>query len=361
MGNLSTVKWIYNTILFGLLAGLVVTYKLWIPNPPIPAHSPWLDTPDFLDWILVLVLVGSLIVQIFYKQWFLFPILSMLTMMGLCILDLNRFQPWIYFYFLSMLILSSYSIRYYRFKNWDPIIKAFRWILIILLLWGGINKLNQNYFSYVSDFALSGVSYKLGLEGNSLGWIAWPVPFIQIFGALALIFRKMRLWALLFLIVNQAFAVLLINIVNNWNLAVAPWNLAVIALLLICFKKPYSAKELLWFKHNLFLKVILFSVGTLPLFQVLFELPNSLPFSLYSGKASYAFVYIESSPKIQLNLPEAAVIDLGNYTMVDLARWSDYEYHLPLYSSQANFNRVEQYFKKEYPDRTVFVKVTNYD
>ena len=361
MGNLSTVKWIYNTIIIGLLAGLAVTYKLWIPNTPIPAHSPWLDVPNFLEWILVLVLVGSLIVQFFYKQWLLFPILSMLSMVFLCVLNLNRFQPWVYFYLISMLVLSSYSIRYYRFKDWDPVIKAFRWLLIILMLWGGINKLNQNYFTYVSDFALSGVAYNLELASSSLSWIAWPVPFIQILGALALMFRKTRLWGLLLLVINQAFAVLLINIVNHWNLAVAPWNFTVIALLLFCFKKPYDAKEMLWFKHNVFFKILLFSVGTLPLFQAILELPASLPFSLYSGKASYAFVYIENNTEVNLNLPEVALVDLGNYTMIDLARWSDHEYHLPLYSSEANFKNVEQYFKNKYPQSDVFVKVTKYE
>ncbi len=357
MGSLPKVQWLYNVTLLGFLSGLAVTYRLWMAESEIPAFSLFPAIPGVVSTILSTVLVVSLIVQLFFKRWLLFPILSIVTTVFLCLLDVNRFQPWVYFYVVLLLIFSLFPFQYYRFKSWEPIIQSVKWVLILLLIWSGFNKLNMHYFEEVAEYTVSGLAPIFGISASSLKYLAWPVPVIQIVGVLFLFIGQLKRIGLVALVVTQLFAVVLINGVNGWNMAIAPWNLTVIALLIIGFSSAHRGVTLYTFKRLPFLKVLLFSVGTLPFFQSIISI-SPLNFSLYSGKALYGFVYIEKNNLQKIDLPEEAVIDVGTFYMVDLVRWSDQVYHLPLYPSERNFELLEKYFAANYPKQKVFLQIS---
>lgn len=357
MGSLPKVQWLYNVTLLGFLSGLAVTYRLWIAESEIPAFSLFPAIPSVVSTILSSVLAISLIVQLFFKRWLLFPLLSVGTVVALCLLDVNRFQPWVYFYTVLLLIFSLFPFQYYRFKSWEPIIQAVKWVLILLLIWSGLNKLNMHYFEQVAEYTVSGLSPLLGVSESTLKYLAWPVPVIQIVSVLFLFVGKLKRIGLVALAITQLVAVVLINGLNGWNLAVAPWNITVVALLIIGFSSPHRGITLYSFKRFAFVKVLLITVGSLPLFQSVISVPP-LNFSLYSGKGLYGFVYIEKSDQLEIAVPKEAVIDVGTMYMVDLVRWSDQVYHLPLYSSEQNFELLEKYFVANYPKQKVFLKIS---
>lgn len=358
MGNLIRVKWIYNFLLLGLLGCIAISFNLWMPHSPIPAYLALpFEIPAEIQWIGLVLFLGGIAFSLLMKRWILVPMISLLGLIILIVSDLNRLQPWIYFSLIVWIPLWWYPIHYYKFKSWDSVLNALRWILILVVLWSGINKLNVYYFGYVSAYLTDGLSSLFGLKPGSLRFLAWGAPVLQILSSLLLLLPRFRTLALVALTGIQLFGVLLISAVNQWNFAIIPWNIAVLGMFWLCFYRINNRWNDFSIRKKPILQLLVLAVAILPALGKIVPIPPALTFHLYSGQYTYGLVYVEraNGPLIP-NIPDDALVDVGSYWIIDLAYWSDDAYHLPLYPHLDNYQQISDSIQRQHPNKDVFLK-----
>ena len=267
------------TLVFTLIA-LGMSYKIWMGNefvPRFPIH-PNLAITDNVSAIQfgVLILGGLWMVFSRPKKGFL----SILLLVGMAasISDWNKVQPYFVMYFLFILL---YIISKDKKDLW-PYILA----LSGIYLWSGINKLNVFYYEdIVYDLASS---FSNGSFKTIVIYLGKSVPFIEIFLAIALIFKKtQKLASILAIGLHLGILVLLINM--NHNTIVWPWNVCMILIHFLIYK------SVLHYRSYSFAGAV---AATCFILMPIIGLISSTRFAyvswdVYSGKIPYGSIYYD--------------------------------------------------------------------
>ncbi|MAX81386.1 MAG: hypothetical protein CL843_14590 [Crocinitomicaceae bacterium] len=359
MGNLLRIKLSYNLLILGIITSLVLTLKLWIPPQEIPAFGILPQFPNAVNYTLVGLFLLCLIVLLIYKKWFVFPVLGLLLFIFLVLQDINRFQPWVYHYSLLWIPFLLYPVHYYKFKPWEPVLNFQRLLLMGIFLWSGIQKLNAAYFEGISAYLTSGLETSLGVPHESLQFLAWIAPFLQIIGAIGLLTPTLRNWGILLLTIIQLMGILLIAVLNKWNYVIIPWNLVIVGFLWLLF---YNTKER-WNDFSLGkmvgLKLVLTVVLLMPLVGKFTKLPYPVQFKLYSEFLEDSHLYLLKEDNDFSQFPSKAVRSVGSYEVINLQYWASEVYNAPLYQSNLNYEIIETEVSKIYPNTKVFLTISS--
>lgn len=289
------LAWLRGILLLATALGLIASAPAWsntrsYPLLPIVSGFPVLPAPwdHLLFGAMLLALVAAL--WVYRAAVIIFLITSFLSYCG----DQNRGQPWLYMYWVMLLLTLTPR---------PTALAACRWALAAVYLWGGIQKCNARFFQVVPEWFVSPAAqwHLPTFALNVLRWSAASAPFLEIAIAISLWFAPTRRSTLAAIVGLHLFAVLFLGpLGHNYNWVVWPWNLAMIALALVLFPtRPHShdASPSLRASWKALLQSRLALAVTMP-FMLLPGLSffgkwdSSLSFALYSESTATANIFV---------------------------------------------------------------------
>jgi hypothetical protein len=334
------------------LAGLLLSRKLWLVNRSFP-HAPvadWLPVlrPPF-DLVLYGLLIALLlaIVVLPRPRWFIVAFVAVAA--GWMLWDQSRWQPWVYQYLFMLGALALYAWKPGRDVRAEELaLNACRVIVAFTYLYSGLQKLNANFFADTSVWLLEPIVKRLPESvGEVLMSARVVIPFVETTIGAALLINPVRTIGVALAIGMHLFILVCIGPRgHNWNTAVWPWNVAMIALVVLLFVKipRLEPGRLLWGPPRaVFPKVVLLLFGVMPLLSFLGWWDLYLSSALYSGNTPRAT--LEFGGEFYRSLPERVrevcyPWDPPDRQGVALLDWSMAELNVPPYPAERVFRRV---------------------
>jgi hypothetical protein len=328
----------------GLLSGFLLSPKLWLSSrfypqtPVVPFLRPIPYPVDHVVFIALLILLIAIAVVPRPAK----PIAAFLTLAAaLALLDQSRWQPWFYQY-LFMLIAVGLASR-----SPGTALNTCRLIVACTYFWSGLQKVNPNFADDVFPWMAEPLTRFLptGFVKSFIPWLGLAMPFVEAAIGIGLLTRRLRTAAMFLAIGMHVFIMIGIGpLGHNSNTVVWPWNVAMVALLLILFRASpeVSWRDMVWDRGAVFQRVVLVLFGILPLLSFFNLWDHYLASALYSGNRNNGVLYLSDS--VFAELPDAiqdeATEDGPDVNKLEIADWSYRELNVPAYPEVRIYKRV---------------------
>lgn len=359
------VRIITSSVCTFFFSGIVMSFNLWIPDrffPMLPAFSFFAEVPNPIDLALLFVLMGSLLLTIFFRSKI--PIaLSILSTISLVVLDQMRLQPWVYIYFSVLLCLL------FLYDDEPSLINCLRLICIGIYLWSGIHKINDNFLEVTFKSILEKIfSFNNRNVAQSILYFGYSIPVLEITCACLLFFHKSKkLGVVLATLIHFFILIFIIFIDSAKNDIVIPWNLAMIIIVLAAFYPTNSSHfNFQSIKSKISASIILLLFWIAPSLNFVSLWDSYLSFSFYSDKVNAYYIAIEESelPKVDKRF-ESFFVELPNLKggkIIDIYEWSLAELNVPFYPEDRVFKQLSNSFCRLgiANEKLIFLKVSNY-
>jgi hypothetical protein len=287
------VRWLRVVLLAATLLGMLSCVPLWLSRreyPLVPVFASWPVLPSGWDIPFLAVTLVSLAAAL----WFFRPATGffLIATFYLYCCDQNRGQPWMYLYWV-MLLLNLLPER--------TALAACRVALSFAYLWAGVQKLNAAFFHAIPAWFIQpaidwGLPHVI-VAGLYAG--VWLTPLWEIFIGVGIWFPQTRWPAISTAVVLHGAALLFLGpLGHNINLVVWPWNIAMIALLVVlfgtrkCAALPLTLREL---RRSACGTVVVGLFGLLPALSFFGWWDSYFSFALYSANVSRADLYVTQS------------------------------------------------------------------
>jgi len=344
------------TVIIGLLAGFALSPKLWLSSrlyPLTPVWSflaPFRSPEDYAVMIALIALLTALIVT--PRRETLAAAFALLALLALQ--DQSRWQPWFYQYVLMLLAIAlAGSDRH------EAALNTCRLIVATTYIWSGLAKLNPNFETTIFPaFVEPFVSRKLvpalflahGLVHGLVHGLAIATPVLECATGIGLLIRRFRPAAVYCAIAMHVFILLVLGpFGRRFNAVIWPWNLAMIAFLLILFlrraEKP-ALRDIVWGRIEgqgfPFQKVVLILFGVLPALSFFHLWDDYLSSALYTGNTNSGVIYLSDNAFEQLPSEiEDHVYEVGpNLSSLDINDWAFDELKVPVYPENRIYRNV---------------------
>ena len=280
---------------------------LWLSSreyPLVPVFGSWPTVTSACGPLLLGVTLFSLIAA----AWLFRPaiIFFLTATLYLYCCDQNRGQPWMYLYWV-MLLLNLLPER--------TALAACRVALSLVYLWAGVQKLNATFFKAMPAWFVQPAT-DWGLPDAVVAGLRLGValtPLWEIFIGAGLWFPQTRRFAIgTAAVLHGAALVFLGPLGHNVNLVVWPWNLAMVALLLVLFGAkegfalPQTLREL---RRSWSGMLVVGLFGLLPALSYYGRWDSYFSFALYSANLSRADLYVTQSFRDRLPLRLQRYVD----------------------------------------------------
>ena len=308
----------------GLIAGLLLSPKLWLSDrfyPLTPVWSGLHPVPAPFDRVLYVALLLAVVLAAVRPRFT--PVLLMIATV-MAAFDQSRLQPWFYQYCFMLLAVSLP-------EGGENICRI---IVVSVYFWSGLQKLNGGF---------AGDSFPWLVEPLKIvpNWFGLAVPYLEAGLAIALVFRPTRRAAVVFAIAMHAAILLAIGPwAHNFNTVVWPWNIAMAASAYLLFWR----EGLVWPKRVKLARVVLVLFGVMPAFSLFGLWDNYLSGALYAGNRNEGDLYF--SDAVYDKLPDTVqdyVTDEGpNRDGLNIGEWSFGELNVPAYPEERVFRQVQR-------------------
>jgi len=367
-GPASRIFWLKIVVVGGLIAGLLLSFKLWTEERFFP-HTPVLDNfpaiPPSVETILFIILLG-LLVAIFIlpkPQKFIFSALFVATIFAF--FDQMRWQPWFYQYFFILATISLFSWNYSDTEKRQAVLNTSRLIVASIYFFSGLQKINFVFMADIFPWMIEPIvklfPVPLQIFPLSLGII---VPFLEMGIGLGLLSKKCRKYAIVFVLLMLSFVLITLGpLGHNWNSVVWPWNVAMALFAVILFwqAENFSFWDILWVKNFSFQKIILILFVVMPVLSFFNLWDSYLSATLYSGNTNSAQVYISDSvkQKLPMEIQRYVVKTETGESMLDFFNWSFAELNVPPYPETRIYKNIARDICKYADDKMDVVLVVN--
>ena len=337
LNHLSLIQKVIIAVTLGLLGSIALSWPLWCAAtrdsfPLLPFIGPAHLELRRWSWLSAGLLALLLLFLLFFpaRKWALAALLCCLV--ALCILDLNRLQPWVWLYGLvfAAAIVSK--------KDLDTR-NTWRWLIAAVYAWSGFHKLspyfaedNFTWFCEAFPFtkplaAYPGLGYAVALLEMSIPFgLLWP--------------RSRRFFRWLVIGFHAAIVLLLSPWGLNWNLVVIPWNITLAAMVWLVF----SETDRTFLPTNYGQRSILALAFLFPLFNFMGCWPDPLSWKLYSNTQPEATFY---APAGSFTGTAGAVAWEKNAfdqkTKMLLDDWASDDLHTPMFAAGRTFRQTARY------------------
>jgi uncharacterized membrane protein YphA (DoxX/SURF4 family) len=299
-----------------------------------PCLPVWGEATEQAGYLHV-VLFGGLSVALIgglYNRNRVFALAVILLVLLLCAVDLNRLQPWAWFY---MLVLGIA----WAGKTTAPL--ALRWLLAAVYFWGGVNKLTP-YFAEENFQWFCEVFQTTAFLGQypALGYL---VAIFEIVLAVLLIVPQRKAWfGWIYVVFHGLIIISLFK--AQWNYVVIPWNAAMAALAVVLLFTPDPVR-----KFNTPQAVLLFLAGVMPVANLFHYWPHQLSWQLYSNTQPEAVFYSTAPCEKAGDIWREKSFDEGRRFLLD--DWSGASLGVPMFYSDHTFGQMARYLCNCIPER----------
>ena len=324
----------------GLLAGIATSWPLWNAEaraafPALPVWGGCLGKGPLTGMgPAILLVLPTLSVVAFPRRKRPAATLAGVLLL-LCCIDLNRLQPWVWFY---LLVLAT---AIFRKKTDDTGAEnALRWLLAAVYFWGGFNKLTpyfaeDNFPWFCEAFAFT----KPAGQHPNLGY---AVALLEMSFAAGLLWKKLQPY-FCWIIIGFHGLIIVFLWKLNWNLVVIPWNAAMAGMVwalnstpeekepgAVPANPPGAAVALAWLA---------------PLLHFFYLWPHPLSWEMYTNTQPEATFYTEGgritcAREID-DMWAALSFDEGTKLLLD--DWASKELRVPMFASENTFRRIGNY------------------
>lgn len=326
------------------LIGILMSTHLWIKDrsfPTAPVHPIPGQLPDLFTLCLSIALVvGLLITTVTINRKILIAEIAIIAM--LCLLDQNRMQPWVYFYFLFLLV-SVFGLT----SGISLSLNMLRLLLIAVYLWSGIQKFNEGFVNVVfHDLLQSWVPVKNKEELDKLIPAGYLIPVIEVLIGVGLFFGQTRKWALTGAVVSHVIVIIFLFTKNNS--IIIPWNVAMLMLVFTLFFGTHESVNIFkreWRIQNVVSLIVSLLIFIVPVFNKIGWWDDYLSFKLYSENTKELFIVVsdEQLPALKhqfdayfIALPKG--VEGG--ALISANKWAMSELNVPCYPEERVFKRV---------------------
>ena len=320
--------------LAGLGACMLLSAGLWLPGergfPTLPLLGDAAAHTGRWYVVLFALLCASMLMGFIRPQKkFLWRLPVLLLIM--CALDLNRLQPWTWFFILVIAIVATGTTSTHT---------ALRWLLAAVYIWGGANKLTP-YFADENFRWFCEVFESTAFLGQypALGYTV--AVFEMILGVLLVLPHRKPFWGWLYVTFHSLIIISLLA--AHWNYVVIPWNAAMSALAFFLFS-PDDGKK----RPNNAQAFLLLLAGFMPLAYYFNAWPYQLSWQLYTNTQPEAVFFSEQPCDKTGDVWQKKSFDDGRRLLVD--DWSIEELGVPMFYSEHTFRQIGRYLCACSPD-----------
>lgn len=322
-------------MVLGLLAGFALSPKLWLSSRLYPLTPVWSfvrapGPPS--DHIIFFALITLLaIVSVAPRPAALIAVFALLAVVSLE--DQSRWQPWFYQYAVMLLAIALAGP-----KRPAAALNTCCLVVAATYIWSGLAKLNPNFTGNTFPWLLGPI---VGAWPAPAAWLArhlaFAAPLIEVGSGVGLLTRRGRPGALICAILMHAFILMTIGpLGHSFNAVVWPWNLAMIAFLLILFFRrtgDLAPQDIIWGRGFAFQKVALIMFGVLPGLSFFNLWDHYLSSALYSGNRNSGVVYVSDDvfDRLPDSIEDHVYEDGPDRNGLDINDWSLGELNVPSY------------------------------
>lgn len=335
-----------------LFIGMWISRPLWtswtrqIPRVPViggvpSAAMPWIEF--ILSSLLILAMIG---VALRSNRTHRFLVAIAVLLIPLVLLDQSRLQPWVYQYWLLLVVFALVSRDRPDGAKDRRAVALAQLIIAALYFWSGLQKLNYTFIHETLPNLLLPVQAVLGFR-LPITAIAFTVIGAELFTGVALHFRRTRKIAVVIAVAMHC-GVLALLISRGYNHVVWVWNILLLSLNVILFWNcEIFAGEAFrgWRAQSLasrFAHVIVGASVVLPALSFVGWWDMYLSGALYSGNTEIAVIKVD--PRLLGQLPPAArsvVFTTGaGETVLPLQEWSLREMQVPPYPQLRVYRQI---------------------
>ncbi|HEX4593383.1 MAG TPA: hypothetical protein VH157_03865 [Bryobacteraceae bacterium] len=257
--RLTRIAWLRISVILALLAGFALSPKLWLSTRLYPLTPLWSFVRPFpspVDSILFFTLIGLFIAAaVVPRRGILIAVFVLLG--AIAVQDQSRWQPWFYQYVLMLGALALAGTKRDR-----AALNTCCLIVAATYIWSGLSKVNPVFVDKTFPWLVQ--PFMGWVPAGAQGFVrslALAAPAFELAAGIGLLIRRFRFLALFSAIAMHVFVLAALGpLGRNSNPVVWPWNLAMIAFLLILFfirTDHPGAREIIWERGFPFQKIVL--------------------------------------------------------------------------------------------------------
>lgn len=330
------------TVIAGMLAGIFLSPKLWVSTrfyPLVPAvpHLPSIPYP--LDYICYAALILLLFAAAFVPKprIYLFSFAAFIAIYSLW--DQTRWQPWVYQYWLMLIALACYSWKPDDVLGRRDALNICRLIMGCTYFYSGLQKMNTRFVSEGFPWVLN----TMHIHVPDLGYLGWVAAGVEVSIGLSLLTRRFRKIGMMNGIIMHIFILFSFGPWGrDWNSVVWPWNIIMIALIVLLFSKcDATFGDLVWRNRFVYQKVVLVIFGMLPTLSFFGYWPTDLSVALYTANLTEANLLVSDAIKHELP-PQVQpyVKPISGHLLLRIQDWSFGEMNVPPYAEIQSYTTV---------------------
>lgn len=342
------------SLILSLIVSICLSPQLWggyrtFPYAPLTQNN-FLPAP--YDIVLTVLAVLFWIASLFLKKQRLFIFLSLALCAFLVLLDVNRLQPWFYWYNSLLAVFLFYNGRVDDPNKFTSIFIILQLIFASVYFYSGLSQLNSAFVNscFVDLISpLSGLmSERQFLFFKKMGSAS---PYLLMFIGLGLTISPLRYIATSIAVaIHLLLLVFLFPSEANSNYALWFSNLTFVVMLLLLFsgktKQRYFSPTFL-FKKPLFYLVAAFFL-VLPAFNTVNRWPDYLSSNFNSGNNNSASITLSEPAKNLLPLylqhfcsrNQGFAVPYNCAYTIDFKHWAQHELHAGCFPEPVVFNSI---------------------
>ena len=270
-------------ITLAFFAQIYLSLNLWFPidrsYPCIPM-LPWINIAlnEVLTWGFSLLFLTSLVLASTSLKQFRFA--SLVVALGslsiLVLADVNRFQAWVYIYFVLLSIIAWNE----RQEQPKKLLVTLQFVLAMVYFWTGFQKLNVQFVTDVYPWLAGIFDVTKPLKPHL--FLGYGIGLGEVLlGCFLLFYRTFKLGIILGALLHIGILILLIK--DQWNSVVYPWNIAMIGFLFALFWKQEATEHKSILDKELPHYFIIGLFGIVPFLDFFKVVPHCLALGMYSG------------------------------------------------------------------------------
>lgn len=351
-----TIFFLIHCVSLAFLFNAAISYPLWLPKfrtfPQINASAVTFYLSSFQRYFFIsLGLLGLITANTSLKYYKIGIGIFLAIFLLLVLEDINRLQPYFYFYAWIFIIIAIY-INHYQADILKNVQKGISLLFGACYFWSGVYKCNTVFPS-----SMIALFQKTNIEifSNIPPTLFYLIPAIEILLGiefLELAFKKEKQMYKLYFFIAFLLHLSIIGLLwlTGWNKIVISWNFCMILLLFWLWgTRNLLSSKIYQLKKQLF---IAFFVAFLPVLHLFGYWDAYLSWRLYSGITPEGRYYLENSTQNIVNKAlvqkyEIILFDIKkNKYYIDIRAWLLVETHIYFYPEKRYFQKTKDYLEK---------------
>ncbi len=344
MNNSKRLKFLQSIVCLGFLAGIFFSFELWLPiNRTFPRVPVFIDVSMWFDRLLTIILIISLVSIIIFPKRKICKFSAITSLLFLAIFDQMRLQPWVYQYFLIIVLFTFHD---WKKKISSPTLLLIQLLIASLYIWSGLQKLNYNFVFETLPLFLSPLQTLVSINKLPLIFLGLTWAMIEIIIGCGLIFHKTRRFSIYSAIIMHTI-ILTLLIAKNYNQIVWFWNATLILLVFCSFWKTdnsiFEITQNTISGREFLITIIVFASAILPFLSFFGLWDMNLSGALYSGRNEVGVIRVNEN--LFENLPpqiKKVIFETknDNQKILPLFEWSMNELNIPVNPEERIFKKI---------------------